>query len=209
MLYNSGRTITYMFLGGIFALAGSTFRFASAAFNYQSLLQIFAGVVMVYMAFDLLHWIPKFLQKGTPGKNPFRRVTQSLLQQVNRSNIFLLGGVLGFLPCGVVYAAGVKAASTGSVSMGMVTMLVFALGTFPAMMLMGAGAEWMTGKFKHTVFKISAAVVLILGILTIQKGIVKFNRPVLINDGRNAVPECCQPTDHHAGSHLPDTLSVP
>lgn len=209
VLYNGGRMITYMFLGGIFALAGSTFMFASTAFNYQSVLQIFAGVVMVYMAFDLLNWIPKILPKWSTDENPFRRLTHNLLRQVDRSNIFILGVVLGFLPCGVVYAAGVKAASTGNIALGMLTMMTFALGTFPAMMLMGISAQWITGKFKRRVFKFSAIMVLILGILTIQKGVMKFNRTVQMNDGKNAIPECCEPGGLHNQSTHSDTLSGP
>jgi len=195
-LYSSGRTVTYMFLGGIFGLVGNTMTFASTAFNHQSILQIIAGIMMLYIGLNLLNVIPKIFSKWSYG-NPFRRFTHQLLLHVDRSNIFLLGLVLGFLPCGVVYAAGMKAAVMGNPAEGMITMLAFALGTSPAMILTGVGAQWITGRFRHRIFKFSAVLVIILGLITIQKGVGKFNQPMHSADGKNAVPECCEPGSPH------------
>ncbi len=194
LLYNFGRMLTYVFLGGIFGLLGGTFAFAVTAFNLQSLLQIFAGLVMIYMGMDLLHLLPKFRLKIFRSMNPFRRLVQGMMEQLNRSNVFALGIILGFLPCGVVYAAGAKAASTGNVLSGMLTMMTFALGTFPAMILMGVGASWITGKFKRTVFQLSAVLVILLGGLTLYKGMVKFNRPVPEGHDNSLKMECCSPS---------------
>ena len=200
--YNVGRTFTYMFLGGIFGLLGTTLTFAESAFDLQAILQVFAGIIMIYMGLDLLHLIPKFPAIFFKSGNPFKRMIHGLLISVNRSNIFALGIVLGFLPCGVVYAAGAKAASTGSIFSGMIIMLIFALGTAPAMIMMGFGAEWITGKFRSRVFKISAILVIILGGLTVYKGIIKINKPVLNHQQGNVELDCCDP------SSISDSTSV-
>ena len=183
-----------MFLGGIFGLLGTTLSFAKSAFDLQALLQIFAGILMIYMGLDLLHLIPKFPAIFFKSGNPFKRIIHGLLISVNRSNIFALGIMLGFLPCGVVYAAGAKAASSGGIFSGMIIMLVFALGTAPAMVMMGLGARWISGKFRSRIFKISAILVIILGGLTGYKGIVKLNKPILEHQQGNVQLDCCDPS---------------
>lgn len=207
LLYSSGRTVTYIFLGGVFGLLGNTMAFASTAFNYQSILQIIAGIVMLYIGFNLLNVIPKIFSKWSLPDNPIRRISHQLLSQVDRSNIFLLGIVLGFLPCGVVYAAGMKAAARGNPAEGMIIMLAFALGTFPAMILIGVGTQWITGGFRQRIFKLSAVLVIILGLITIHKGVRKFSQPVYTSDGKNAVPECCEPHIPHRVSSDTDSSS--
>ena len=182
-----------MFLGGIFGLLGTTLTFAESAFDLQALLQVFAGILMIYMGLDLLHLIPKFPVIFFKSGSPFKRMIHGLLISVNRSNIFALGIVLGFLPCGVVYAAGAKAASSGSIMSGMIIMLVFALGTAPAMVMMGLGAGWITGKFRSRVFKISAILVIMLGSLTGYKGVIKLNKPILEHQQGNVELDCCDP----------------
>ena len=49
----------------------------------------------------------------------------------------LLGVVWGWLPCGLVYAAAVYAVSAGGPLQGAIFMLVFGIGTLPAMMMVG------------------------------------------------------------------------
>jgi sulfite exporter TauE/SafE len=56
---------------------------------------------------------------------------------------FPLGLVLGFLPCGFLYAALIAAAATGGALAGGLAMAGFALGTMPALVVvgvLGAGA---------------------------------------------------------------------
>lgn len=58
-----------------------------------------------------------------------------------------LGIVLGFLPCGFLYAALAAAAASSSALLGAIGMLAFGLGTVPALMVVGiaghaAGRQW-------------------------------------------------------------------
>jgi hypothetical protein len=48
--------------------------------------------------------------------------------------------MLGFLPCGLLYAAVAAAAATGDVLAAILGMLVFALGTFPISWAIGFGS---------------------------------------------------------------------
>jgi uncharacterized protein len=60
---------------------------------------------------------------------------------------YLLGLALGFLPCGLLYAALAAASSTGHPAIGMAAMVAFGLGTVPILVIVGiagqaAGRRW-------------------------------------------------------------------
>jgi sulfite exporter TauE/SafE len=171
LLYNSGRVVTYVILGEIFGFLGSSLGVIFALRDIQGILQLFAGLVMVAMGIELAGWIPNLAPDSFPGISGFKKLVQSMFNRVNRRNIFVLGLILGFIPCGLVYAAGAKAAATQSIIGGMMTMLVFGLGTFPAMVLTGVTVNLISARLRHRLYRIAAILVIILGVLTILRGI--------------------------------------
>ena len=63
---------------------------------------------------------------------------------------FLLGAALGFLPCGLLYAAIAAAAAAGSAAAGALAMVAFGCGTVPGLVAVGvagqaAGRAWHRG----------------------------------------------------------------
>jgi sulfite exporter TauE/SafE len=171
LLYNFGRIITYTFLGEIFGLIGGTLGIIFAIRDFQGGLQLFAGIIMLMMGIELAGLIPNLSPDTFPGISGFKRLVKSMFNKVNRKNIFGLGLVLGFLPCGLVYAAGAKAAATQSFFGGMLTMLAFGLGTFPAMFLSGMTAHLISNKLRHRLYRIASFLVILLAVLTILRGI--------------------------------------
>lgn len=171
LLYNGGRILTYTFLGELFGFIGSTLGIIFAIRDFQGGLQLFAGIIMLLMGVELAGWIPSVSPDTFPGLNAFKRLITSFFNRVNRRNIFGLGLILGFLPCGLVYAAGAKAAATQSMVGGMLTMLFFGLGTFPAMLVTGLTAHLISNKLRHRLYRIAALMVIILAVLTILRGI--------------------------------------
>jgi sulfite exporter TauE/SafE len=171
LMYNSGRVLTYTLLGELFGLLGGTLGVLLAIRDFQGGLQLFAGVIMLVMGFDLAGLIPSVSPDSFPGIKQFRGLVTGLFNRVNRRNVFGLGFVLGFIPCGLVYAAGAKAAATQSIVGGMLTMLVFGLGTFPAMVLTGLTANLFSTKMRRRLYKIAAWLVIGLAVLTLLRGI--------------------------------------
>jgi sulfite exporter TauE/SafE len=171
LLYNSGRVLTYVILGEIFGFLGSSLGVIFALRDIQGVLQLFAGLVMVIMGFDLAGWIPASGPDTFPGISGFKRLVRSMFNRVNRKNIFILGMILGLIPCGLVYAAGAKAAATQSILGGMITMLVFGLGTFPAMVITGLTVNLFSNKLRKQLYRIAAIMVILLGIWAILRGI--------------------------------------
>ena len=171
LLYNTGRVLTYTFLGQIFGLIGSTIGFVFAIRDFQGFIQIFAGIIMIFMGIELAGFISSISPDTFPGVNKFKKMITFLFNQVKRDNTIILGLVLGFLPCGLVYAAGAKAAATQSMIGGMVTMLLFGLGTFPAMVITGLSAHIISNKLRRQFYRLAAVMVIILGIMALLRGI--------------------------------------
>jgi sulfite exporter TauE/SafE len=61
----------------------------------------------------------------------------------------LLGMVLGFLPCGMLYAALAAAAATGGPVSGALAMAGFAFGTMPALAIVGALGTVSAARWRH------------------------------------------------------------
>jgi hypothetical protein len=53
----------------------------------------------------------------------------------------------------------------------MLTMLVFGLGTFPAMVLIGLASNLISQKLRSRLYKISSMLIMIMGILAILRGL--------------------------------------
>ena len=83
---------------------------------------------------------------------------------------FALGLMMGFLPCGLIYAALMKAIGTASPFEGALTMLAFALGTSVALVVVGLGSSAATVKLARWGTTVSAITVLIMGLVLIGRG---------------------------------------
>ena len=131
--YHLGRFTTYTTLG---ALAGGiTAVFASTEiFGWLSaILLVAAACLLAVQALGVAFGA---------GSAATTLVTQLAgLLSVSRTALarYGLGVVLGFLPCGLLYAALAAAAGTGSVMAGALAMAGFALGTVPALVTVGWG----------------------------------------------------------------------
>ena len=79
-----------------------------------------------------------------------------------------LGVALGFLPCGILYAALAAAAATGSPLYGAVAMFCFGLGTIPALVAVGLLGAAAGHRFHRGVAALTPAVLLFnAGLLTL------------------------------------------
>jgi sulfite exporter TauE/SafE len=170
LLYNLGRLTTYTLLGQIFGLIGSTIGFVLAVRDFQGLLQIVAGLVMIILGIELGGWLPGLSSDSFPGVTAFKKLMSSMFDRVNRKNIFLLGLILGLLPCGLVYAAGAKAAASQSMVGGMLIMLSFGLGTLPAMVITGLSAHLITFRLRRYLYRLAAMMVAVMGIIALLRG---------------------------------------
>jgi len=171
LLYNGGRIFTYIIMGEIFGLIGSTIGFILVIKNLQGALELFAGCFMLAMGLDFAGLWPGRSADFFPGVDRFKNLIQKLYKNLNPQNLFLLGMILGWIPCGLVYAAGAQAVATQSMLGGMMTMLFFGLGTFPALLLVGISTEYISARLRRQLYRLAALVLILLAILTLFRGI--------------------------------------
>ncbi len=170
LLYNSGRITTYTLIGGVMGLSGSFINVAGRLANLQNSVAVFAGVIMILMGVSIAAggrntaWIEKhnmFVLRAATG---IRASSSSL-------RYFPLGIVLGLLPCGLSYTVFIAAAGTGGLFPGMLTALLFGLGTLPALLAFGAVISSLTSVLRSRIYRASGVLVILMGIYYLYQGI--------------------------------------
>ena len=131
--YHLGRFTTYTALGAVAGGATAVFASLEVFSLLSAVLLVAAAVLLVAQAFGLV------MNAASPATNLVARLAGPLSASRSAGARYGLGVVLGFLPCGLLYAALAAAAGTGSVLSGATAMACFALGTVPALVAVGWG----------------------------------------------------------------------
>ena len=168
-IYNLGRLVTYMLLGGLFGLLGRGFVTA----GFQQGLSIALGVlILAGVALpQLFHkWIPvESLMYRSIGK--MKGVLAKQFKKSSYESLFTIGFLNGLLPCGMVYLALAGAVRTGDWNQGAVFMLFFGLGTLPAMWSASFASDWISVKFRNKIRKEVPYFIAVMGVLFILRGL--------------------------------------
>ena len=165
LLYNTGRVISYTILGGIVGALGSVVSFSGTA---KGVIAILSGVFMVIMGLNMLNIFP-WLRKLNP-RMP-KIFGNKIHQNGGKYRPFYVGLLNGLMPCGPLQAMQIYALGTGSAFAGALSMLFFSLGTLPLMFGLGALSSFLSGKFTHKMMKVSAVLVMVLGIIMLNRGL--------------------------------------
>lgn len=164
LLYNGGRVISYTIVGGIVGALGSAVSFSGSA---RGAVALAAGFLMVIMGFNMLGL-----------ESVFRRFNLSIpyglrsrLIGVKKRGPFFVGLLNGLMPCGPLQSMQIYALGTGSAQAGAMAMLAFSLGTVPLMFGFGAVSTLLSKRFNRNMMKISAVMVILLGVIMLQRGV--------------------------------------
>lgn len=150
LLYNLGRVISYTLLGGLAGLIG---RVLTPSNFLQGILVGLAAIFMLIMGFSMLGLMSKKILSLLPKHKP---------RKIKTSSPFIIGLLNGFMPCGPLQAMQLYAISTASFFLGAFSMLLFALGTVPLMLLVGILFNSLKGKKVFAMQRISAVLVILL-----------------------------------------------
>ncbi len=179
MLYQGGRVTTYGVLGWLTGIGGVALAALGGA-KLQSLLALLAGGLMIIFAFNLAGWLPDPLRRisgWVSKKSGLARLAQRVSCGGGVGNWYALGLVNGLLPCGLVYAALSLALAAGSAIHAALMMVMFGLGTVPAMALAPALMRGLTPPLRVKALRIAAWLVLGMGVVTIYRSIMPW-RPI-------------------------------
>ncbi len=83
---------------------------------------------------------------------------------VSAKTNYVRGALMGFMPCGMLYAALMMAATLANPLAGMFAMWLFVLGTVPALLLASTSAELLSRKWQHAMSNIGRAMMAFNGL---------------------------------------------
>lgn len=191
LLYHLGRITAYGSLGLIFGLLGKSFYLA----GIQQQLSIFVGIFMI-----LIVLIPeKIFMKYNFSKPVFRIISKvksalgNQFKKKSNSALFTIGLLNGFLPCGLVYVALFGALAMQGISLGVLYMVLYGLGTIPLMSIAVYFGGFLSLNFRNKLQKIIPIVGVIIGILFIFRGLglsIDFVSPGNMSLFVKATPDC-------------------
>ena len=166
--YNAGRILSYAALGAVVATFGDTVVTAIPALAGP--LRLAAGVVIVLIglqvAFDLKLLAP-FERLGLGLWQRISRLAGRMLPISSLPRALGLGLLWGLIPCGLVYSVLLLAATSANPATGAASMLVFGIGTLPAMLMTGVGAFRLSQTFGRA-RRTAGILIIVLGLLTLM-----------------------------------------
>lgn len=142
--YHLGRMTTYGALGFFVALLSQQIA-ATAWWPWISSVMLAAAGILFLVSF-----LNSCRQETTTSKHP--QLT------------YLRGILLGFMPCGLLYAALMMAATLANPLSGMLAMWIFTLGTLPALLIASGGADLLSRKWHHAMQHIGRAMMAFNGL---------------------------------------------
>ena len=188
LIYNSGRVITYVFIGTLFGLLGQAFALA----GIQRWISIAAGVLIITGLLVSLKWGNSTMM--TLWIVRLKGLFGGALRQRSIPSHFSLGLVNGLLPCGLVYVAAAAAVTTGAWYHGAIYMFFFGLGTLPMMLGIGMLIGKLGQKWRLRLQNLVPVSLAIVGGLLILRGAglgIPLLSPPPLESGRAC--ELCEP----------------
>lgn len=168
LVYNSGRTLTYAFMGMIFGIIGMGLKMS----GLQQWVSILMGIIMVLSVL-----LPAFFRKSHFYHITITRFTQFLSNHFHRlfmirsyTSLFAIGVLNGFLPCGLVYIAIAGALATGDLVRGTLFMVWFGVGTIPMLFVLNIAGNVLSSRLRTAIRRIIPLVIVLIGILFILRG---------------------------------------
>lgn len=173
VLFQTGRLTTYLSLGA--GLGGSGYVLVALIRDWQGVAAIALGGLLALMGLSLLGLLP--LQRGLAALASLGLAhwvggwLRRLLASNHPAAPFGLGLANGLLPCGAVYAMAMLAAASGSPVKGAGIMLIFGLGTLPAMLGFGFSASLLSVPLRTQLYRLAAILMVAVGVQVMMRGL--------------------------------------
>jgi uncharacterized protein len=169
LFYNLARIFSYMLMGALFGMLGGRVTMA----GLQQSLSIFLGVLI--LAAVLLPLKYRNILLGYPlivnMVSRLKSAMGTLLKRKDKTSLLILGILNGFLPCGFVYIGIAGAAAAGDTIKGMLFMLLFGLGTLPAMLIVSFFGKVINNNIRRKLARTIPFLAALLALVFILRGL--------------------------------------
>ena len=198
LTYNLGRVTSYTIAGLVVGLLGKTLVLGSGLQVVAGQLRLVTGLLIAIAGLTLVFGNRLFTPFEKIGSLFWKKISPHAVRRLagepGAGNIFMLGLLWGWLPCGMTYAMLATAAITASPLHAAGLMAAFGLGTLPAMIGTGLAGMKLRGLLgNNNVKRAAGAAMVIIGIWTAQP------MKLINNQFENAEPASSEtlPHDHH------------
>jgi len=132
--------------------------------------RVFAGSAMIVAGILMIGLLPSDGLVTIQKRGITKRFSQAIGKRLRAPNgKFTLGLTLGFLPCGLIYAALLKSVDSGSALAGALTMLAFGAGTAVALLALGAASSFV--RFPRWSNRLAAVCMMLAGAVLVWRGL--------------------------------------
>lgn len=160
LAYHTGRITSYTLLGALLGLAAASFDIGVWTIGLRYL----AGLLLIGMGLYIANWwrgMALLERVGSRVWQPVQRLSSKLLPLRRWPQGFALGLCWGLMPCGLIYSSLAWAATAQHATTSALMMLLFGLGTLPAMLATSLGAQRLQAFLRRRGLKQLIAVLLI------------------------------------------------
>lgn len=174
--FHSGRTISYGLLG---SMAAGLVYLGSSHINLRDIrtpISVAGGIGMIIMGliisrvFSVLFL---FKKSGSAKASLISRYMERCFASRRPVIKGILGFLSGFLPCMLSWAMILKAATSANVLSGFLVMVVFGLGTIPALLFTGFFASLFSLKGRFAGERLSGLSIVAMGLIMLWKGVLR------------------------------------
>jgi len=161
LAYNFGRIFSYALAGLLLGMAGWALANSPAAM----LLRVVAALLLIAMGLYLAGWWSGLTRIEALGRGLWRYIqplTRRFMPVTSLPRALLLGGLWGWLPCGLVYSTLLWSASQGDALDSAALMLAFGIGTMPVLLATGMAAERVTALLRKQGVRMAGGLLVIL-----------------------------------------------
>ena len=171
LLYNAGRITTYAVLGAAAGLLGGGIGLAGQLAGVASGARMIAGAAMIVAGILMVGTGPSSGLVAIGNGGARTRLSRAVARLLLSRHKYRLGLALGLLPCGLIYAALLKAVDTAAAGAGALTMLAFGLGTAAALGAVGAGASFAGAHLGRWSYRLAPVGVMLAGAVLVWRGL--------------------------------------
>ena len=160
LAYHTGRIASYTTLGALLGLAAGSIDITPWTMG----LRYMAGLLLIAMGLYIVDWwrgMALLERVGSKLWQPVQRLSSSLLPLRHWHQSFALGLCWGLMPCGLIYSSLAWAATAQDAATAALMMLLFGLGTLPAMLATSLGANRLQAFLRRRELKLAIALLLI------------------------------------------------
>lgn len=161
LAYNLGRILSYAAAGLLLGLAGWAVANSPAA----NVMRVLAALLLIAMGLYLAGWWSGLTRIEALGRGLWRHIqplTRRFMPVTSMPKALVLGGLWGWLPCGLVYSTLLWASSQGNAADSALLMLLFGLGTWPVLLATGLAAERLTALLRRQGVRVAGGVLVML-----------------------------------------------